>query len=866
MAWPWTTPANLYIADTGNHRIRRVDSNGIITTIAGTYRDGFRGDDGPAVQAQLDSPFGVAVDDAGNLYIADTGNHRIRRVDSDGIITTIAGTYRDGFRGDDGPAVQAQLDSPFGVAVDDVGNLYIADTRNHVIRRVDSNGIITTIAGTGVRGYGGDRGPGVDADLNSPNGVAVDSAGNLYIADWGNRRIRGLTLSARWLLRPTNLKAKAVSTSQINLGWQDNSANETGFIVQRRREDSAVWIPIGTTLGDATAFSDDGLLPSTSYRYRIRAFSDTRSSIFSKEAMATTLMAPPPTVTGFVPTRGPVGTKVTLTGIHFRGAIAVIFNGVGDPQFEVVSETSIRATVPPEATSGPVSVITASGTGVSADPFTVTTGGISSRIFVPIVLRARGRAGSFFTSELTLCNRGSRDADIRYTYTASFGSGSGTAVDFLRAGEQRVIPDAIDYLTFLGVPIGTGSVGGTLKVDFSKLSSASDASIIVRVSTPVEEGQGRAGLAYFGLNPDGLLSGPAFITGLRQNVKDRSNVAVQNAGDARDGNLTLRVTVFSGGPTAPGRKVVFPDLPLGPGRFHQYNGILDMAGFDNGYVKVERVSGTAAYYAYGVINDQVNSDGAFVFPVRADSLVGKRGLTLPAIVESGPFDSELTMTNFSPVAKTLHFTFVADGIQTANQETRFSLKLKAGEQRIIPDIVQALREGDFTGLGFRGGSSFAGALFATVDSGDMSGIVIGARTGSPGGGGEYSVFYNAVPYGAAFRDSAWIYGLQQNEENRSNLALVNTGEVDTSVSVFNLDIYDGDTGILVNTVGGVQVSARRWRQFNRFLANYTQGTEKGYVQIKKTSGNNPFLAYGVINDGGAPGERSGDGAFLPSQE
>ena len=90
-------------------------------------------------------------------------------------------------------------------------------------------------------------------------------------------------------------------------------------------------------------------------------------------------MAPPPTVTGFVPTRGPVGTKVTLTGIHFRGAIAVIFNGVGDPQFEVVSETSIRATVPPEATSGPVSVITASGTGVSADPFTVTTGGISSR-------------------------------------------------------------------------------------------------------------------------------------------------------------------------------------------------------------------------------------------------------------------------------------------------------------------------------------------------------------------------------------------------------------------------------------------------------------------------------------------------------
>ena len=121
----------------------------------------------------------------------------------------------------------------------------------------------------------------------------------------------------------------------------------------------------------------------------------------------------------------------------------------------------------------------------------------------------------------------------------------------------------------------------------------------MRVTTPVEEG--RAGLAYPGLNSESLLSGPAFITGLRQNSQDRSNVAVQNAGEANDGSITLRVTVFSGNSEDP--SLTLPDLTVTPGEFYQYNGILNEAGFDNGYVKVERVSGTAPFYAYGVIND-----------------------------------------------------------------------------------------------------------------------------------------------------------------------------------------------------------------------------------------------------------------------
>ena len=184
---------NLYIADSGNDRIRKVDAAGVITTVAGDGTEGYGGDGGPAVAAQLDFPTGVALDDASNLYIADWVNDRIRKVDAAGVISTVAGDGTEGFGGDNGAATVAQLNSPYDVALDAAGNLYIADSSNHRIRKVDSAGVITTVAGDGTEGYGGDGGPAVAAQLDFPTGVALDDAGNLYIADYDNHRIRRLT-------------------------------------------------------------------------------------------------------------------------------------------------------------------------------------------------------------------------------------------------------------------------------------------------------------------------------------------------------------------------------------------------------------------------------------------------------------------------------------------------------------------------------------------------------------------------------------------------------------------------------------------------------------------------------------------------
>ena len=187
---------NIYVADQNNNRIRKVNAAGVISTIAGTGAFGYSGDGGLADTAKLSGPTGVAVDKYGNIFIADEFNNVVRKIDTSGIMSTVAGNGTQGFSGDSALAIHAEMWSPADVAVDTFGNLYIVDQDNNRVRKVDTLGIMTTLAGTGVAGFNGDTIAANTAQLNFPEGIAVDKNGDVYIADLYNNRVRKVDVAS----------------------------------------------------------------------------------------------------------------------------------------------------------------------------------------------------------------------------------------------------------------------------------------------------------------------------------------------------------------------------------------------------------------------------------------------------------------------------------------------------------------------------------------------------------------------------------------------------------------------------------------------------------------------------------------------
>jgi hypothetical protein len=359
----------------------------------------------------------------------------------------------------------------------------------------------------------------------------------------------------------------------------------------------------------------------------------------------------------------------------------------------------------------------------------------------------------------------------------------------------------------------------------------------------------------------------SYLFALRQNGQDRSNVALQHAGSAEEGEVVLRLTVFDGrNPAVKGYPL--PDVALAPGGFVQRDGILQANGIAEGYVKVERITGRAPYYAYGVINDNANSDGSFVQPVLERDLRGNSGLIVPVAVENDRFTTELVITNSSEESRGIELEYAASNVAPG---IRRSLLLPPRSQRVIDGIVNDIRQNkDLGSPEIPTDANYAGALYIRPVplkyqiASTLEGVHIGARTSTGGGGGRYGLFYSAIAFGKATQSSAWLYGLQQNSENRTNLALVNTGETDARENVYRIELFDGDTGQKVNTVNELHLPATLWMQLDTVLSRFAPGTKQGYAKVTRVSGANPFITYSVINDGGNPGERSGDGAFVAS--
>ncbi len=494
-------------------------------------------------------------------------------------------------------------------------------------------------------------------------------------------------------------------------------------------------------------------------------------------------------------------------------------------------------------------------------------GTASAELLVPVVLDVTGVGGVVrFTSELTLTNRGTTPARLEATWVPATGmfpatGGGGTVTDALAPGEQRMIPDAIAWLRGakgLAIPTGPGQAG-TLRLVLTGLSQPGMAS--ARVRTTGAACGGVAGLSYPAWSVPATSPERLRLFGLRSGAAERTNLALVNMGTT--GNVTLKVVLRSGDGT---REWTVPETlvpPLAPGEWRQVNDadLLRAAGFPEATALVSRVAGTAPFGAYAVFNDNLSNDGSFVPAVPDGS--GAGGLVLPVVVETGAFESEVVVFNPSASPARVSLTYVESFASPKGPVGTATLDLAPGEQRILPSVLDRLRALGVP-VGPRG-ATYAGTL--AVHLRDASGTAVpglaGAKTAAAGTGpcegkGGFGLFYAAIPEGSGAVVEAFVDGLQQTATTRSNLALFNPSPTDPVAVTY--EVHDGATGAVAFTSSPIELPARGWTQIDRVLL--PSGVTEGFVRVRRSSAGGVFSAYGVLNDGAGPGERTGDGSFV----
>jgi len=502
-------------------------------------------------------------------------------------------------------------------------------------------------------------------------------------------------------------------------------------------------------------------------------------------------------------------------------------------------------------------------------------GAARADLLVPVILDVEGIGGARFVSELTLTNHGTTPARLEATYTAATGmfpsaGGSGTVVDFLSPGEQRVVPDVISWLRStkgLAIPPWTGQAG-TLRLAFTGLSDPGTAS--ARVRTTAASCGGAAGLSYPAWTAEPRSEFPLQLFGLRSSAAERTNLALVNTGT--EGTVTLSVVLRAGDGT---RTYEVPSAllpPLAPGEWRQVNDVdlLRAAGFSDATALVTPIAGTAPFNAYAVFNDNLSDDGSFVpaEPIAretgAPGLGNPATLVLPVVVETGTFESELVLFNASRGPAQVLLGYTESLASPKGAVGTVSLDLRPGEQRILPRALESLRTLGLP-LGPRGAASYAGTLaisFVPPYGSEARGFA-GAKTSAAGigdcaGKGSFGLFYVGVRGWTAASVEAVVDGLQQTATTRSNLALFNPSSTDP-VAV-RYEVVDGATGSTVFTSVAIDLPPLGWTQVDRVLSS--AGVTEGYVRVRRQSSGGVFAAYGVLNDGASPGARTGDGSYV----
>jgi uncharacterized repeat protein (TIGR03803 family) len=468
-------------------------------------------------------------------------------------------------------------------------------------------------------------------------------------------------------------------------------------------------------------------------------------------------------------------------------------------------------------------------------------------LFLPIVLDdVTGQAGSLYTTELTLASRAATPIPVTLAYTASVGSGSGSVSVTLAARETRIVPNAIEFLRKQGLAIPAGPTVGTLRATFVGATDSDRPFLGGRTFTAADGG------TYGVFTPDApTTTTTATLAGLRQDADQRSNIALANPGAAP---LSLRVQLY--GPLGEDLGARTETLPAYG--WTQINAPLEGKASSGRAV----VSGTSPFTAYAVLNDAATSDGAFIPPLLPTRGPGVRFVPIVLDVHGAAgshYTTELTVANLTP--SRMHVVLAYHASLGTGSGSAF-LELGPGEQRILPDVIALLRS---QGLDIPAdGRNVGGSLHVLADPGTGtpdSAFAVGARTftPAPSGRGTFGVYMPGLTSEEEATSVAWVDGLQQNASQRSNLGLVNCGNPGPSGSAsdsitLEVRFFNGAGTALWTT--SVTLAPGEWTQLNQPLAGF--GASSGYARIEKTSGQTPFVAYGILNDA-----VTSDGSYVP---